>query len=124
MTTILVVDDEFLIANVLTFALEDEGFMVVRASNGRKGLEVFQRDHPSLVITDFMMPAMNGLEMTRAIRELPEGRAVPIILMSGAQAEIARQHGQMFAAVFDKPFVLSKIVGAVITLIGRPDPEV
>jgi len=122
MTTILVVDDEFLIADVLAFALEDEGFMVVRAGNGRKGLDVFQRDRPALVITDFMMPAMNGLEMARAIRARPEGLTVPILLMSGAQAEIARQHGHLFAAVFDKPFMVERVVDTVIRLLGRPEP--
>jgi DNA-binding response OmpR family regulator len=121
MTTILVVDDEFLIADVLAFALEDEGYMVVRASNGRKGLDVFQRDRPTLVITDFMMPVMNGLELAQAIRERADGNSPPIILMSGAQAEIARQNGELFAAVFDKPFRVSEIVQAVVDLIGRPE---
>lgn len=120
MTTILVVDDEFLIADVLAFALEDEGYMVVRASNGRKGLDVFQRDRPTLVITDFMMPVMNGLELARAIRDRADGSSPPIILMSGAQAEIARQNGDLFAAVFDKPFKVSDIVKTVVNLIGRP----
>jgi len=124
MTTILVVDDEFLIADVLAFALEDEGFMVVRAGNGRKGLEVFQRDRPALVITDFMMPVMNGLEMARSIRARPDGTTLPIILMSGAQAEIARQHGHLFAVVFDKPFIVEQVIAAVIRLVGRPEHEV
>ena len=118
MTTILVVDDEFLVADVLAFALEDEGFMVVRASNGRKALDVYQRDRPALVITDFMVPVMNGLEFARALRERPDAAALPIILMSGAQAEIARQHGHLFAAVFDKPFRVEKVVAAVIALVG------
>lgn len=121
MTTILVVDDEFLIADVLAFALEDEGYMVVRASNGRKGLDVFQRDRPALVITDFMMPVMNGLEFARAIRERADGATLPIILMSGAQAEIARQNGELFAAVFDKPFRVAEIVQAVTDLVGPPE---
>lgn len=120
MTTILVVDDEFLIADVLAFALEDEGYMVVRASNGRKGLDVFQRDRPALVITDFMMPVMNGLEFAQAIRSRTDGAGLPIILMSGAQAEIARGHGNLFTTVFDKPFRVSEIVQAVIDLVGRP----
>jgi CheY-like chemotaxis protein len=120
MATILVVDDEFLIADVLAFALEDEGFMVVRASNGRKGLDVFQRDRPALVITDFMMPVMNGLEFARAIKERPEGTDLPIILMSGAQADIARQNRHLFADVFDKPFSVAKVVESVIALVGRP----
>ena len=52
MSTILVVDDEYLIADILSFALEDEGFMVVTASNGRKGLEVLDRERPALIITE------------------------------------------------------------------------
>jgi CheY-like chemotaxis protein len=121
MTTILVVDDEFLIADVLAFALEDEGYMVVRASNGRKGLDVFQRDRPALVITDFMMPVMNGLEFARTIRGRTDGASLPIILMSGAQAEIARRNGDLFTAVFDKPFRVSEIVRAVVDLVGPPE---
>lgn len=120
MTTILVVDDEFLIGDVLAFALEDEGFAVVRASNGRKALDVFQRDRPVLVITDFMMPVMNGLELAQAIRLRPEGATLPIILLSGAQAEIARRNGPLFSAVFDKPFRVAEVVACVIRLVGRP----
>ena len=71
MTTILVVDDEYLIADILSFALEDEGFMVVTASNGQKGLEVLDRERPALIITDFMMPVMDGLEFATAVRALP-----------------------------------------------------
>ena len=62
MTTILIVDDEYLIADILGYAMEDEGYMVVKASNGRRGLEVLDRERPELVITDFMMPVMDGLE--------------------------------------------------------------
>lgn len=47
MTTILVVDDEYLIADILAYALEDEGYMVVKAGNGRKGLDVLDRERPS-----------------------------------------------------------------------------
>lgn len=121
MTTIMVVDDEFLVADVLAFALEDEGYMVVRASNGRKGLDVFQRDRPALVITDFMMPVMNGLEFASAIKSRPESADLPIILISGAQADIARQNGHLFAAVFDKPFRVEEIIATVISFVGRPN---
>ena len=60
MTSILVVDDEYLIADILAYALEDEGYMVVKASNGQKGLEILDHEQPLLVITDFMMPEMTG----------------------------------------------------------------
>ncbi|MFC4166450.1 response regulator [Teichococcus aestuarii] len=119
MTTILVADDEFLITDVLAFALEDEGFMVVRASNGRKGLDVLDRERPDLVITDYMMPVMNGVEFAQAIRGRL-GTGMPIILMSGAHADLARESGHLFARIFEKPFIIGEVIEAVIALVGRP----
>lgn len=81
MTTILVVDDEYLIADILGYALEDEGFMVVKASNGQK-----------------------GLEFAKAVRALSSVHHLPIILISGAQAHIGMQRSDLFNAVLEKPF--------------------
>jgi CheY-like chemotaxis protein len=120
MTTILIVDDEYLIADILGFALEDEGYMVVKASNGRKALEVLDREYPSLVITDFMMPVMDGLEFARAVRERPAFVELPLFLMSGAQGSIGRASPELFAAVFDKPFDIEQVIHKVVTFIGRP----
>ncbi|WP_165677568.1 response regulator [Metapseudomonas otitidis] len=122
MTTILVVDDEYLIADILAYALEDEGYMVVKAGNGRKGLDVLDRERPSLVITDFMMPVMDGLEFARAIRERPQYAELPVILMSGAQGNIGRQYGDLFVAVFDKPFDIHAVLAKVAELIGPGEP--
>jgi two-component system response regulator VicR len=122
MTTILVADDEFLIADVLAFALEDEGYTVLTASNGRKALEALDAQPVDLVITDFMMPVMNGLELATAIRARNNG-PMPIILMSGAQAEIARGRADLFTAVFDKPFLIDLVVAKVKALIGPPAPH-
>jgi two-component system response regulator VicR len=120
MTTILIVDDEYLIADILGFALEDEGYMVVKAGNGRKALEVLDREHPSLVITDFMMPVMDGLEFARAVRERSALIDLPLFLMSGAQGSIGRASPELFAAVFDKPFDIDHVIEKVIAFIGRP----
>lgn len=118
MTTILIVDDEYLIADILGYALEDEGYMVVKAGNGRKGLEVLDRERPELVITDFMMPVMDGLEFAQAIRARPASADLPIILMSGAHGSIGRGSPELFAAVFDKPFDVAKVIALVEQLIG------
>lgn len=123
MTTILVVDDEYLIADILSFALEDEGFMVVTASNGRKGLEVLDRERPALIITDFMMPIMDGLEFATAVRALPAANHLPIILMSGAQAHIGMQRSDLFDAVLPKPFNIDLIIAEVRKLLSC-DPSV
>lgn len=118
MTTILVVDDEYLIADILSFALEDEGFMVVKASNGQKGLEVLDRERPALIITDFMMPVMDGQEFATAIRALPSMNHLPIILMSGAQAHIGMQRSDLFDAVLAKPFNIDLIIAKAKELLA------
>ncbi|MFJ2685976.1 response regulator [Pseudomonas sp. NPDC087342] len=118
MTTILVVDDEYLIADILGYALEDEGFMVVKASNGQKGLEVLERERPSLIITDFMMPVMDGLEFATAVRALPSVSHLPIILMSGAQAHIGMQRSDLFNAVLAKPFKIDLMIAEVRSLLA------
>ncbi len=120
MTTILVVDDEFLIADILVDALEEEGYQVLSASNGRKALVVLDRETPALVLTDFMMPLMNGLELAQAIKANPDWARIPVILLSGAQGAIARNHPELFAAVYDKPFRVETIVAAVAKVIGPP----
>lgn len=118
MTTILVVDDEYLIADIISFALEDEGFMVVKASNGRKGLEVLERERPALIVTDFMMPVMDGLEFATAVRALSSAHHLPIILMSGAQAHIGMQRSDLFDAVLPKPFDIESIIAEVKKLLA------
>lgn len=117
MSTILVVDDEYLIADILGFALEDEGFMVVKAGNGRKGLEVLERERTALIITDFMMPVMDGLEFATAVRALPSLNHLPIILVSGAQAHVGMERSDLFDAVLDKPFKIDLIIAEVRRLL-------
>ncbi|GAB7128793.1 hypothetical protein JCM19000A_33010 [Silvimonas sp. JCM 19000] len=123
MTTILVVDDEFLIADILGMALEDEGYMVVFASNGKRALEVLARERAGLVITDFMMPIMNGMELAQHIKSRPETASLPIILMSGAQAHIANRHPELFDAVYDKPFDIDVLIARVAELVGHPSAD-
>jgi two-component system response regulator (stage 0 sporulation protein F) len=83
MATILVIDDEEAVRNMLRAVLEREGHNVVEASNGRAGLAVCRDRPPDLVITDILMPEMNGLdlilELTRAFLN------VKVIAISGAQ---------------------------------------
>jgi len=117
MATILIVDDEYLIADILSFALEDEGYMAVTAGNGKRALEILERERPALVITDFMMPGMNGLELAQAIRKSNAFAHLPIILMSGAQGNVGRATPEMFDTVYDKPFDIQQVVDRIKTLV-------
>ncbi len=117
MNTILVVDDEYLIADILGFALEDAGYLVEKASNGRKALEALHDKRVQLVITDYMMPVLNGEELVRAIREELQLADLPVILMSGAQASQGLICPEWFAAVFDKPFDMDRMIAKVRELL-------
>lgn len=117
MNTILIVDDEYLIAEILGFALEDEGFVVEKASNGRKALDALRACPVDLVITDYMMPVLNGEELAQAIRDELHLTGLPVILMSGAQASQGRVRPELFEAVFDKPFDMDKMIAKVRTLL-------
>lgn len=92
--------------------------MVVKASNGQKGLEVLERERPALIITDFMMPVMDGLEFAKAVRALPAVSHLPIILLSGAQAHIGIQRTDLFDAVLKKPFNIDLVLAKVKELLA------
>ncbi|MFJ3485516.1 response regulator [Pseudomonas sp. NPDC090202] len=118
MTTILIVDDEYLIADILSFALEDEGYLTVTAGSGRRALDILKRETPQLIITDYMMPGMNGIELAEAIRGQNALAQVPILLMSGAQAHLGLARPDLFVEVFDKPFDIQAVLTSVKSLLA------
>jgi CheY-like chemotaxis protein len=113
MALIVVADDEFMLATLLADILEDEGHEVEIASHGVEALEQIHVRRPALLITDFMMPLMTGLELAQAIRADEDLFDLPIILISGAQAAIARQYSALFFAVMDKPYERAALIEVV-----------
>lgn len=113
MALIVVVDDEFLLADFLAILLTDEGHEVVTAAHGRAALQLIRERKPVLVITDFMMPLMTGLELAQALAADAELTDIPIILVTGGQGPIARQHDELFAAILDKPYNKDEMIEAV-----------
>lgn len=84
MPTIMIVDDEYIITNILGRLLEDAGYKALTILSARKGLEIMSCVQPDLVITDLMMPDMNGSEFAAVIRSRPATQHLPIILITGA----------------------------------------
>ncbi|WDZ95279.1 response regulator [Herbaspirillum sp. WKF16] len=81
---IMIVDDEVDITDTYSMLFELHGFSVVIANHGAEGLAKARQALPDLVISDCMMPVMNGLEFCAALRKLPGGEKLPVILCSGA----------------------------------------
>ena len=110
--TVLIVDDEPAIVDLLAQFLEDEGYRVESASDGEMALARVRELHPALVIADVMMPKMNGFEL---VDELSDGQVdVPVILMSAAV--VSRRDDVAFIA---KPFDLGELLDLVTSHLGR-----
>jgi CheY-like chemotaxis protein len=117
---ILVVDDEFSVAEVLQSVLADAGHEVVTAINGRQGLERLRERPPDLVLLDFMMPIMDGPAMLKALREDPAHRDTPAVVMSSLpESVIAEAAKGMYAAFLRKPFKLHTVIEVVNAVIDR-----
>ncbi|OZI60035.1 response regulator [Bordetella genomosp. 11] len=120
MALILVADDEILLAEMLADLLEDAGYDVLTAPHGRAALEIMKNRRPDLVITDFMMPLMTGLELAEAIRADGDMHALPVILVTGAQGLLARQRPGLFNLVVDKPYDPRMLLAEVERLVQNP----
>lgn len=118
MAMIVIAEDEFLLADMLAIMLEDAGHDVMRAAHGAKALSLIHDNRPDLVITDFMMPLMTGLELAQSIRADSTLAGIPIILVSGAQGAIGRAHPDLFNVVLDKPYKEVELLAAVDAALG------
>jgi len=116
--TILVVDDEFGAIEVVSAALEDEGFRVLSAANGRHGLERLAEGSIDLAVIDFMMPLMDGAAMGRAMHSNPAHRNVPIIMMSAVGESVVRERFAGYTAFLRKPFRISALMETVRRVLG------
>jgi len=117
---ILVVDDEFSVAEVLQSVLADSGHEVIMAVNGRQGLERLNERRPDLVLLDFMMPIMDGPALLRAMRRDPAYRDIPAVVMSSLpESAVAEAAGGLFSAILRKPFKLAAVVDTIRTVLGQ-----
>ncbi len=113
---ILVVDDEFDLLSVYTMLFEHVGFRVRTAANGRAALEAAALEPPDIVVSDFMMPVMDGGELCRQWRASPRLRAIPFILCS---AGILRNAGEYECdSFFNKPVDLQQMMREIRRLLA------
>jgi len=80
--TVLVVEDDPTILQLLEVNFEMEGYIVLRAEDGEQGLAVARESRPDVIVSDVMMPKMSGLELVRALKAANDTKAIPVILLS------------------------------------------
>lgn len=117
-TTILVVDDEPALVEVLEAYLRDEGFAVLRAADGRTAVDIALAERPDLVLLDLNLPRLSGLDAFREIRAQTD---VPIIMLTARSGEVDRVVGLELGAddYVSKPYSPREVVARVKTILRR-----
>lgn len=111
-TTILLAEDDIILAELYTDRLKQEGFTVVHASNGEDALKFVEEFHPALIILDIMMPKMNGLDVLKALKEKEDTKSIPVIIVTALVQEIEKISKMMTQA--DAYIVKSEVLPAEI----------
>jgi two-component system alkaline phosphatase synthesis response regulator PhoP len=121
--TILVVDDEPGIAQIARDYLERAGFRVVLAGTGDDALRLARSEMPALIVLDLMLPGIDGLDVTRALRQDAATRAIPIIMLTARVDEMDRLVGLEIGAddYITKPFSPRELVARVRAVLRRTD---
>jgi CheY-like chemotaxis protein len=116
MARLLLVEDEVLISMSTSMLLEDEGHLVEVAHDGARGLEMALASPPDLIITDYMMPRMNGLDMIVELRV--KGLRVPIILATSVpETQLPSAYPGGHDAYVSKPYRVAEILEAIARLL-------
>ncbi len=116
----LVVDDSMVVRKMVSKALESAGFEVLQAGNGKEALAVAAGKALSVVITDFNMPTMNGLELIKSMRAEAEHKYTPIVFLTTEVEDRLRDEARASGATawIQKPFQPDKVLSVVNKIAG------
>ena len=122
--TILVVEDDPDIAELIQYNLEREGFAVAMAGDGERGLTLASRSNPALILLDLMLPSINGLDVCRALRQAPNTRDVPLIMVTAKDDESDIDLGLGIGAddYVTKPFSPKQLIARIRAVLRRRAP--
>ncbi len=119
--TILVADDESHILNVVSLKLRNAGFRVITAADGQEALEVAGAEKPDLLITDYHMPRLSGIELCRRLKQDPRTASIPAIMLTARGYHLEEQdhsdHGIL--EMMSKPFSPRHLLATVNQVLDR-----
>ncbi|WP_323764647.1 phosphate regulon transcriptional regulator PhoB [Marinovum sp.] len=122
--TVLVVEDEPAQREVLSYNLEAEGFRVSRAEDGEQALLLAEEEAPDIIVLDWMLPNVSGIEVCRRLKSRPETRGVPVIMLSARAEEVDRVRGLETGAddYVVKPYSVVELMARVRAQLRRTRP--
>jgi len=117
---ILIVDDETYIQHVVSLKLSNAGFEVITASDGEEGLATAIEQRPDLIITDYQMPFLTGLEMCQRLKQNPATASIPVIMLTarGFALDDADLRDVNIHKCLGKPFSPRELVACVCAAVG------
>ncbi|WP_420402991.1 phosphate regulon transcriptional regulator PhoB [Nisaea sp.] len=121
---ILVVEDEAPIVTLLRYNLEREGFEVLEAGDGEEAMLLAMEKNPDLILLDWMLPLLSGVEVCRRLRRTPETKAIPVIMLTARGDEGDRIRGLNAGAddYITKPFSPSELIARIRAVLRRTRP--
>lgn len=124
-THILVIEDEAALVELIRYNLEKEGFRVSAANDGEEGLALLKESKPDLLVLDWMLPHVSGIEICRQIRRKTELRDLPVIMLTARGEEADRIRGLEVGAddYIIKPFSPSELVARIRAVLRRARPS-
>lgn len=124
--TVMVIEDEEALALILKYNLEKEGYNVVWESRGSKAVPQVEKTRPSVILLDWMLPELSGVEICKLIRNKPDIKNIPIIMLTAKGEEEDKVKGLSSGAddYVTKPFSIPELMARVKTNIRRaPEPQ-
>jgi DNA-binding response OmpR family regulator len=121
---VLIVDDDPALCATLESAFHRAGFTVALALNGRQCLDSVAQEPPDIIVLDVMMPVMDGFQVLHHLRESPQSRLLPVVLLTGREEEGTELEGWMAGAdrYLAKPCEVSSVVSTVCELLEASRP--
>ncbi len=125
MPKVLVIEDDSGARRMVEFTLQQEGFEVITAANGRDGLEKAQNEQPDVIVIDIMMPVMGGLEACLRLKEVPTTSHIPVLVLTAKVTDSDRTYSLMAGAddYIAKPADLHDVAERVRMLAAQNTPE-
>ncbi len=112
---VLIVDDEIHIVHVVAIKLRNNGYEVISADNGAEAFDLALRDKPNIIVTDFQMPVMTGLELVEKLRQNEETKDIPVIMLTARSFAIPQeqQESLQISGCLSKPFSPKELLGNI-----------
>ena len=112
---VLVVDDEIHIVHVVAIKLRNNGYEVISADNGAEAFELACEEKPDIIVTDFQMPVMSGLELLEKLRQRDDTKDIPVIMLTARSFAISKEQQEelRISSCLSKPFSPKELLGNI-----------